>query len=140
MIRLRSAKSCWARLRSFPAAFRLNTYTVVYHAARDGNAIFGLFLVIYSGCSPSADCFRLLPHGAFWRRRHCPVKDYPPRESHRRRRGQGGFRNDGGDLVGIPVGNLLTEPEFSWRYTFLLIAAFNIAVLTAISSWVPDIS
>lgn len=35
------------------------------------------------------------------------------------------------NLVGIPVGTYLSQ-EFSWRYTFLLIAVFNIAVLTAI--------
>ncbi|EAA9320144.1 MFS transporter AraJ [Salmonella enterica] len=42
------------------------------------------------------------------------------------------------NLVGIPVGTYLSQ-EFSWRYTFLLIAVFNIAVLTAIFFWVPDI-
>ena len=40
--------------------------------------------------------------------------------------------------VGIPFGTYLSQ-EFSWRYTFLLIAVFNIAVLTAIFFWVPDI-
>ncbi|MGK4682742.1 MFS transporter AraJ, partial [Salmonella enterica] len=40
--------------------------------------------------------------------------------------------------VGIPVGTYQSQ-EFSWRYTFLLIAVFNIAVLTAIVFWVPDI-
>lgn len=39
------------------------------------------------------------------------------------------------NLVGIPVGTYLSQ-EFSWRYTFLLIAVFNIAVLTAIFFWV----
>lgn len=42
------------------------------------------------------------------------------------------------NLVGIPFGTYLSQ-EFSWRYTFLLIAVFNIAVLTAIFFWVPDI-
>lgn len=42
------------------------------------------------------------------------------------------------NLVGIPFGTYLSC-EFSWRYTFLLIAVFNIAVLTAIFFWVPDI-
>ncbi|EDU8031491.1 MFS transporter AraJ, partial [Salmonella enterica subsp. enterica serovar Ohio] len=42
------------------------------------------------------------------------------------------------NLVGIPFGTYLSQ-EFSWRYTFLLFAVFNIAVLTAIFFWVPDI-
>ena len=29
--------------------------------------------------------------------------------------------------------------EFSWRYTFLLIAVFNIAVMASVYFWVPDI-
>lgn len=36
------------------------------------------------------------------------------------------------NLVGIPVGTWLSQ-EFSWRYTFLLIAVFNIAVM-----WLGD--
>ena len=43
------------------------------------------------------------------------------------------------NLVGIPVGTWLSQ-EFSWRYTFLLIAVFNIAVMVSITFWVPNIS
>lgn len=43
------------------------------------------------------------------------------------------------NLVGIPVGTRLSQ-EFSWRYTFLLIAVFNIAVIVSVAFWVPNIS
>lgn len=43
------------------------------------------------------------------------------------------------NLIGIPLGTFLSH-EFSWRSTFLLIAVFNIAVMTAIICWIPDIS
>ncbi|MFP2238394.1 MFS transporter AraJ [Pseudescherichia vulneris] len=43
------------------------------------------------------------------------------------------------NLLGVPLGTWLSQ-EFSWRYTFLLIAIFNIAVLTAVIFWVPNIS
>lgn len=43
------------------------------------------------------------------------------------------------NLIGIPVGTWLSQ-EFSWRYTFLLIAVFNIAVIVSIAFWVPNIS
>ena len=43
------------------------------------------------------------------------------------------------NLVGIPVGTWLSQ-EFSWRYTFLLIAVFNIAVMVSVAFWVPNIS
>jgi DHA1 family arabinose polymer transporter-like MFS transporter len=43
------------------------------------------------------------------------------------------------NLVGIPVGTWLSQ-EFSWRYTFLLIAVFNIAVIVSVAFWVPNIS
>ncbi|MEG2397359.1 MAG: MFS transporter AraJ [Citrobacter sp.] len=42
------------------------------------------------------------------------------------------------NLVGIPVGTWLSQ-AFSWRYTFLLIAIFNIAVIVSIAFWVPNI-
>lgn len=42
------------------------------------------------------------------------------------------------NLLGVPVGTLLGQ-TFSWRYTFLLIAVFNIAVMVAILRWIPDI-
>ncbi|EPO5274471.1 MFS transporter AraJ [Citrobacter braakii] len=43
------------------------------------------------------------------------------------------------NLVGIPIGTWLSQ-EFSWRYTFLLIAVFNIAVMVSITFWIPNIS
>ena len=43
------------------------------------------------------------------------------------------------NLVGIPFGTWLSQ-EFSWRYTFLLIAVFNIAVMVSITFWIPNIS
>ncbi|STE18160.1 MFS transporter AraJ [Citrobacter sp. wls718] len=43
------------------------------------------------------------------------------------------------NLIGIPVGTWLSQ-AFSWRYTFLLIAVFNIAVIASIAFWVPNIS
>ncbi|MGD8162751.1 MFS transporter AraJ [Pantoea sp. FN0307] len=43
------------------------------------------------------------------------------------------------NLIGIPLGTLLSH-EFSWRSTFLLISVFNIAVITSIVFWIPDIS
>ena len=43
------------------------------------------------------------------------------------------------NLVGIPVGTWLSQ-EFSWRYTFLLIAVFNIAVIVSVAFWIPNIS
>ncbi len=42
------------------------------------------------------------------------------------------------NLIGIPVGTYLSH-EFSWRYTFLLIAVFNLAVIVSIIFWVPDL-
>ncbi len=42
------------------------------------------------------------------------------------------------NLLGIPLGTYLSQ-EFSWRYTFLLIAIFNIAVMASVYFWVPDI-
>lgn len=43
------------------------------------------------------------------------------------------------NLIGIPIGTWLSQ-EFSWRYTFLLIAIFNIAVMASITFWIPNIS
>jgi len=42
------------------------------------------------------------------------------------------------NLIGIPLGTFLSH-QFSWRYTFLLIAVFNIAVIVSILLWVPDL-
>jgi len=43
------------------------------------------------------------------------------------------------NLLGIPLGTWLSH-EFSWRAPFLLIAAFFLAVLLSVISWIPDIS
>lgn len=43
------------------------------------------------------------------------------------------------NLLGVPVGTWLSQ-EFSWRYTFLAIAIFNIVVIIAVLFWVPDIT
>nr|WP_318382462.1 MFS transporter AraJ [uncultured Enterobacter sp.] len=43
------------------------------------------------------------------------------------------------NLIGVPVGTLLSH-EFSWRYTFLLISLFNVAVIISTALWIPDIS
>lgn len=42
------------------------------------------------------------------------------------------------NLLGIPLGTYLSH-EFSWRYTFLLIAVFNVAVILSIAFWVPNL-
>ncbi|WP_260862892.1 MFS transporter AraJ [Citrobacter sp. Marseille-Q6884] len=42
------------------------------------------------------------------------------------------------NLIGIPIGTYLSQ-AFSWRYTFLLIAVFNLAVILSIVFWVPNI-
>lgn len=73
----------------------------------------------------------------FWRRRDRVIKNYQTRKSHRRRGGDG-FRMTVANLLGIPLGTYLSQ-EFSWRYTFLLIAVFNIAVMASVYFWVPDI-
>lgn len=43
------------------------------------------------------------------------------------------------NLIGIPLGTFLSH-EFSWRYTFALIAVFNMAVIVSVLLWIPDIS
>nr|WP_159464158.1 MFS transporter AraJ [Scandinavium goeteborgense] len=43
------------------------------------------------------------------------------------------------NLLGVPLGTWLSQ-EFSWRYTFLLIAMFNIAVMASVAFWVPNIT
>ena len=42
------------------------------------------------------------------------------------------------NLVGVPGGTWLGH-HFSWRYTFALIAVFNVAVFLAIFCWVPTL-
>jgi DHA1 family arabinose polymer transporter-like MFS transporter len=43
------------------------------------------------------------------------------------------------NLLGVPLGTWLSQ-EFSWRYTFLLIAIFNVAVMVSIVLWIPNIA
>lgn len=80
---------------------------------------------------------RLSAWRIFWRRSDRVIKNYQTRKSHRRRGGDG-FRMTVANLLGIPLGTYLSQ-EFSWRYTFLLIAVFNIAVMASVYFWVPDI-
>lgn len=42
------------------------------------------------------------------------------------------------NLMGVPLGTWLGH-QFSWRYTFFLIAAFNALVILSVLLWVPDI-
>lgn len=42
------------------------------------------------------------------------------------------------NLVGVPAGTWLGH-QFSWRYTFVAIALFDVAVLVAILAWVPTL-
>lgn len=43
------------------------------------------------------------------------------------------------NLLGVPLGTWLSQ-EFSWRYTFLLIAVFNALVIASVIFWVPNIT
>lgn len=43
------------------------------------------------------------------------------------------------NLIGIPLGTFLSQ-EYSWRATFLLIAAFNLAVMVSVIFCIPDIT
>ena len=42
------------------------------------------------------------------------------------------------NLLGVPGGTWLGH-QFSWRYTFLAIAVFDVAVLVSIAWWVPTL-
>ena len=42
------------------------------------------------------------------------------------------------NLAGVPLGTWIGH-TFSWRYTFLLIAVFNVLVLLSIIAWVPHL-
>lgn len=42
------------------------------------------------------------------------------------------------NLIGVPAGTWLGH-QFSWRYTFMAIALFNVAVLVSILWWVPTL-
>jgi DHA1 family arabinose polymer transporter-like MFS transporter len=42
------------------------------------------------------------------------------------------------NLVGVPLGTWLGH-QFSWRYTFFLIAVFDALVILSVLIWVPDI-
>lgn len=42
------------------------------------------------------------------------------------------------NLIGVPLGTWIGH-QFSWRYTFLLIAVFDVAVFAAIFCWVPSL-
>ncbi len=101
---------------------------------RDGQCHIYLFLVI-SDARRRQTGFRLSARRLFGVGAIVLSKIIRP-ESHRRRRGYG-FRDDGGESAGHS-GRHLPEQNLAGA-TPLLIAVFNIAVLTAIFFWVPDI-
>ncbi|SNY61596.1 MFS transporter AraJ [Enterobacter sp. CC120223-11] len=43
------------------------------------------------------------------------------------------------NLLGVPLGTWLSQ-TFSWRYTFLLITVFDVAVLVSVLLWIPNIA
>ncbi len=109
---------------SFPAATHSNIFVVsggvVRHWQRHVHALF-VYLMLAIGRLVSG-----FPHGAFFgSERSCyqklsnPEKSPPPWRD--------GFRDDSRQFAGHSAGNVFSQ-EFSWRYTFLLIAVFNIAV------------
>ncbi len=76
------------------------------------------------------------PHGAvLWRRRDYPVENRAPGKVTAAVAGMIGGMTIA-NLVGVPGGTWLGH-HFSWRYTFALIAVFNVAVFLAIFCWVP---
>ncbi len=110
--------------RFFPVATHSNISVVsggvVRHWQRHVHALF-VYLMLAIGRLVSG-----FPHGAFFgSARSCyqklsnPAKSPPP--------WQDGFRDDSRQFAGHSTGNVFSQ-EFSWRYTFLLIAVFNIAV------------
>ncbi|MFO6427483.1 MFS transporter AraJ [Escherichia coli] len=101
-----------------------------------GNAMFTLSSSLPDACHWSPG-FRLSAWRIFWRRRDRVIKNYQTRK-----KSPPPWRMVSGmtvaNLLGIPLGTYLSQ-EFSWRYTFLLIAVFNIAVMALVYFWVPDI-
>lgn len=43
------------------------------------------------------------------------------------------------NLLGVPLGTWLSQ-TLNWRYTFLLIAVFDVAVLISVMLWIPNIA
>ncbi len=113
--------------RFFPVATHSNISCcfggVVRHWQRHVHALFVL---------PDAAIGRLVsgfPHGAFfgvgatcYQKLSNPAKSPPP--------WQGWFRDDSRQFAGHSTGNVF-KSGISWRYTFLLIAVFNIAVMAS---------
>ncbi len=99
-----------------------------------GNAMFTLF-VLPDARHWSAG-IRLSAWRIFWRRAIVLSKLSNPEKSPPPWRMVSGMTV--ANLLGIPLGTYLSQ-EFSWRYTFLLIAVFNIAVMASVYFWVPDI-
>ncbi len=113
---------------SFPAATHSNIsycfWGVVRHWQRHVHALFVL---------PDARIGRLVsgfPHGAFfgvgaigYRKLSNPAKSPPP--------WRGWFPDDSRQFAGHSAGNVFKSGIY-WRYTFLLIAVFNIAVMASV--------
>lgn len=66
----------------------------------------------------------------FWRRRDRVIENYQTRQVTAAVAGMVSGMTVA-NLLGIPLGTYLSQ-EFSWRYTFLLIAVFNIAVMASV--------
>lgn len=105
---------------------------VVRHWQRHVHALF----VLPDACHWSPG-FRLSAWRIFWRRRDRVIKNYQTRKVTAAVAGMVSGMTVA-NLLGIPLGTYLSQ-EFSWRYTFLLIAVFNIAVMASVYFWVPDI-
>lgn len=98
-----------------------------------GNAIFTLsssYFMLAVGRLVSG-----FPHGAFLALAQLSCRSSPARESHRRRRGHD-FGYDRCQSGWHSRRHWLSQ-EFSWRYTFLLIAVFNIAVMVSVAFGCP---
>lgn len=77
------------------------------------------------------------PRGVLWRRRDYPVENRAPGKVTAAVAGMIGGMTIA-NPVGVPGGTRLGH-HFSWRYTFALIAVFNVAVFLAIFCWVPTL-
>ncbi len=77
------------------------------------------------------------PRGVLWRRRDYPVENRAAGKVTAAVAGMIGGMTIA-NLVGVPGGTWLGH-HFSWRYTFALIAVFNVAVFLAIFCWVPTL-
>ncbi len=95
MIRLRLGVVLGAPAFFQPLSLVKHILLFLGHVVRDGQSHIYLFPRLTLAVGRPVSGFRTAP---FWRRRHCPVKDYPPRKSPPPSRY--GFRNDGGESGG----------------------------------------